>query len=463
MRHSHHIGALYAALVTGICSVGHIWAEGVNRTTRSIHVVGNGHKASVTFLFVAIAMMFLLIHSVAGAATAGVGPARAPRDATTGKYEINVCFWNTTTTPTLMQAVLEASLMQTASDVLAKTWEAFSGIDFHFRYNCQAVIDAQAAQNALKNWITIKLVASHNPGGGTQPGYGARLGDDPQVQVLIEYEKDPTSARYLENFKSVVVHEVGHALSLIHEHARSDWPGRSLGMWTNTGCTSNVTNPAPNTNRDAWNCDHHDTYAGIFNDPFGSPLICCVGNNVVDCSTPGAIGGNIYHTVDSGFHAVPVDPASIMAPWKCDPDRRAHTPPHSDKPDYWALSYLDLLGIEIIYPFSFVRSIRGRNGFVVQNGIVVRNDDTLLTDWHFRGALTSVYKTTPEWAYSGKSKTANSLNVSSVGSSGIHNVSVKFEDMFSDNRTHDRVHSGTTQIVINNALHTALIMVGFAN
>jgi hypothetical protein len=332
-----------------------------------------------------------------------------------GKYEINVCFWGAGT----------AAHRALAVTALTNTWDAFSGIDFVFKGDCGDNLKRNLPWELGtldETFLSIKLEPG-NPGGSTVGGKGGRHSDDPWVQVKIWYDGK------MENFDALVVHEVGHALTLIHEHGRSDWPGRAEGIWTNPP-------PAANTTHDRWNCDRHNTNAAFFNDPAGYNL-------------NGVLG---YHPEGSGYLVLPVDPASIMSPWNCDPNRRAVTPPNSNFPNYWKISYFDALGIEIIYPFSFVRSIRGRNGIVIQDGIVVRGDDTLLTDWHFRGALTGVYKTTPVWTYGGTTKTTNELSVSNVGTSGTYSVSVKFQDAFSRN------HSGTTSVVVNNSTHTALVM-----
>lgn len=389
-----------------------------------------------------IVAMCLYIGSVAKAATAQNDLPRWTHKGS--KYIINVCFWGNGT----------ANDKWRIEKALSNTWAAFSNIHFIFHEDCNNHLESHLVYDPItglcekdentgrcivkeevdKEWIPIKLdfSASGNTGGGTAGGKGGRYNDDPQVQIKLVYNNSR------ENFEALAVHEVGHALTLIHEHGRSDWPGRAIGVWDNpTMCVGNWNNPAQNTHRDAWHCDRRNNDDSVFNDPRGYTNCCC----------------SVYHPEQKNVFAVlPVDPASIMSPWNCDPNRRALTPPSSNFPNYWELSYYDALGIEIIYPYSAVRSIRGRNGFVTQDGIVVRSDDRLVSDWHFRGALTSLYKTTPVWGYNGVTSTKNEINVTDFSTFGTYNISIRFQDVFS------RSQSGRTLVDVNDAKHTALII-----
>ena len=322
------------------------------------------------------------------------GVAFWPRNATTQRYDINVCFFGDT----------DAVTRQRSENALTGSWESSSAVDFIFQGTCPATPSS--------SWLPIHLnrvSGTGRSGGLCVGGNGARIqGQQYQCQV--------TYSSVMENFEAVLVHEVGHGLAMRHEHGRSDWPGRSLGLWVNPP-------PSPGTTRDAWVCDWH----------------------------PNGAEPPYWWVSRTGEWCVPYlgRSRSIMAPWRCDVTRRDPDPAVEIGPNYWWPSNSDRLGVEI-RTHSFAPASRGRSGFIAASQLVVRTTDTIVPAWSHRGATNNVFASTL-WRFGASSLSGLTLPVSSLGA-GTHSVRLTFTDPYS------RAHDGTTTVRVDDSLHTALAL-----
>jgi hypothetical protein len=124
----------------------------------------------------------------------------------------------------------------------------------------------------------------------------------------------------------------------------------------------------------------------------------------------------------------------------------------SDK-SHGRLTRLDRAGLQVLYPTSFVRAIRGQLTFDTAAGLLAPPRGELFTDWTGAGALDSVIKSA-SWGESGIHAGAGarlSLDGHTEGTFMFHGLLVDFLD---------RSHAfSLTQVVISASEHTALMCV----
>ena len=373
----------------------------------------------------------------------------------TGNFEIKVCWMGHYT----------SDLQQRAEGALQQTWQAASGIVFQFQGECP---QEGSEPPDYADWIPVffdfrtKWIGTAG-GGHAHPGKGSRW-----YQCVFPYDStydadqdlpctdgfpwrreqvyvggDPNAP---QNFEALVVHEVGHAIGgLLDSPDRPDWPA--------------ITDPFT---VDAWNCAHAgpvvDQCAPVEPNPNprGEGYTAAVPHQYVDeygvnrtCWTP-------ERRTRGTHYPTPVDFFSIMWLWHCEPDRRdADGDSGNPPPNYYWLSALDDVAINVLYPKSATRGLRADYGFSTAGGLVARTNSQVMTDWDSAGAWTGangVYASTPyvdvgiDAAYSG-----NRLPATSLGT-GTRSVSVSFTDLLT------RTQTGTQTVIVNNARHTAIVM-----
>lgn len=297
-----------------------------------------------------------------------------------GEFEVDICFRKDTslgTTPNW------SNDKQLAEDALTETWEAASGVRFVFHGDC-------ASNPAPSSWLPIELrydASQTRWGGLAAVGYEHRLDDSEcssdDCQIWIRYRDT-----YL-NYKSTVVHEVGHAIGFKHEWFRADWQTCSY-----------INNPLEEQEAD--------------------------------------LGPDTTALTDIA------DVDSIMGNWECSVNR-------SQQADAWQLSRLDQVGVNILYPEDFSRSgaIRSWTGFRTDDGLLVREDSTLTTDWIYDGADSGIYDSVT-WSEPGVGAiaTGDEIPVSYVAGTTLE---FEYDDAW------DRAHDGVDSIDVNDSRHAALV------
>ena len=240
-------------------------------------------------------------------------------------------------------------------DSLAQTWGSVPGVSFIDAGECGPSVSA-----GLK--ITIKrggawgycgqdcTVSGHSNSAGTD-------GDTGSNTALV--------------LKNVAVHEVGHALGLLHEH---QMPGRpplcQREQAILDGCTQCVAT-SPCTSQIL--CKRHD---------FNLCFLTNVGSDQVltedQCNS--ARGRIADRTPVSGAKILTVyDPLSIMN--YCSSDNgRSTTDYHPTR--------LDLLGMEILYSVDRPYPLGClQNCIYTLDGVILRTNGILTSDWTARGAV----------------------------------------------------------------------------
>ena len=148
-----------------------------------------------------------------------------------------------------------------------------------------------------------------------------------------------------------------------------------------------------------------------------------------NCQPPGNVTGN---------YLTRYDPYSISSSTYC------HSTP--------IVSDLDILGLSVVYPRTFTNALRGRASLRIANGLLVRVDDSVVTDWTARGASASVYSGTVQWQYGASIRSALDLPANSLAA-GTNTVNGSFTDFLG------RSHSmPATTVTVDRRRHAALVM-----
>jgi hypothetical protein len=129
------------------------------------------------------------------------------------------------------------------------------------------------------------------------------------------------------------------------------------------------------------------------------------------------------------------DPDSIMSATYC------HMNP--------GLSELDKLGLEVVYPRELTAPFRGEHSFAVAQGLVMREDDHLVTDWLARGADLQAFEGTPRWSVGGITWTSWRLPATYVTAASVE---LEYDDF------RRRAHQSTRNVAVDDAQHAALVV-----
>ena len=251
-------------------------------------------------------------------------------------------------------------------------------------------------------WMPVEMQynsdVTQQYGGQGAPGLSGRLasGVCTDCQVVLGYSPD-----YFM-YRASVAHEFGHSLGFRHEANRSDFPG-CLDLETGT-----------------W-----------------------------DPGSPGSETGPLM--------TASADIDSIMGEWQCWVTRE-----HNSL-DYYYLSAGDVAGVKMVYPLSFNRtagSLGSPAGFHTANGLVVRSDGYVETDWSESGANSDMFPTVPSWSTvkSGvRTGVGSGLQIAAsvLAAHAFDTIYASYVDYYTRSNT---VQDGVT---ISSPLHAALI--GSAN
>lgn len=247
---------------------------------------------------------------------------------------------------------------------LRESWAASSAVSFSI--------------GCTGNTLPIKLNWTKDDG---QPQYGGACGYGPSTTCVVE-TKFPENYDHPDNYddlnlyllrlKGIAIHEVGHALGIPHEHQRADSTGET---WEEPLCTNKQA---------AYDKAIIDISIYANDESDEAKKIIENAKNII----------KNHEQIPSLEKLTPHDPFSIMN--YCRNDNLVALGMYPDKDRAVAfppLSYLDRLGIEMLYPVSFQPEIRGDLCF----GKICREERLrFVTEWFARGALPSSFFT-PRW------------------------------------------------------------------
>jgi hypothetical protein len=253
-----------------------------------------------------------------------------------------------------------------ATATLLATWPKVPGLGFTGLNDCGTI---------GANTLVMKLT----PGGGGTCGGGQNAVCE--MRAVITRADGMPNVGWERGFRPGLVHEVGHALGLAHEHKRLDAVPASCESARVVACLS-----CRQDVESARACKAAD-YNACFDDissvfpatPVQFDQTFGIGSAQYN-ELQGVIGNN---ETDNALERLTVyDPRSIMN-YCSESNGRVGD-------DYMPTS-LDLLGVEMVYPRVIGNPIGCRQGcyHTSSGGVIARPDGLLQTDWAERGARNS--------------------------------------------------------------------------
>jgi hypothetical protein len=116
------------------------------------------------------------------------------------------------------------------------------------------------------------------------------------------------------------------------------------------------------------------------------------------------------------------------------------------------LSAGDRLGLSIAYPTDFSRTVQGRHSFSTGSGLLVRDDDSLITEWTQRGAPSTVFDSPIDWTI-GIVHYSTPIEFPVNGLPRVFPVSGHYDDLKGRRHTLE-----PTTVRVDNSMHAAVLL-----
>jgi hypothetical protein len=324
---------------------------------------------------------------------------------------INVCFTKSTVTGQIPTDTQYSALKALAMSAAQGSWGTVPGVSIVNKGDCSGT---------TSTYLHIDISWGPWWGGvcGVGVGTTCSVGGGTDDQPMQEF------------FKSVVVHEVGHALGFPHEHQRVDAVNCNQALVDACNRCKHAVDAGQACAAADWNtCVVPDTLVttpqvfGTNSAQYGK-LQEMLGNNGPDAS----------FVLLTAF-----DPLSIMS-YCAEQNGRAQG---DSRP-----TPLDLLGLEMLYPVNSNYPIGCQNGcFATGTGAITRTDGFVTTNWMARGAR-SITLINPN----------NGLEATSLATSSLPAGSSQLTFKFRAPRTGALLTTAGTLVNANDA-HAALVAV----